>query len=126
MSTYDTRFFMEHYYSNDKNVLVKTTRMIRNDKNKNISVIVLHEVYKLTLEKDGREVANLRVQLLEKDFKIVNVDSEIAKLSAEIRHKYKIPMADSIISATAKKLNMPCITDDPHITQIKEIKTKWI
>jgi len=35
-------------------------------------------------------------------------------------------MADSIIATTALNLKATCITDDPHIKTIKEIKTKWI
>jgi len=93
---------------------------------KYVSSVTIHEVYRLTLEKGGRAVAELRVSLLEKDFKVIPVDAELAKLSAELRHKYRIPMADSIIAATAKRLSAACVTDDPHLTQIKEIKTRWI
>jgi predicted nucleic acid-binding protein len=123
---YDTRFFIEHYYSKDKQVLRKTTEEIRKTKQKYISAIVIHEIYQLTLQKEGRQTAKIRTNLLEKDFKAINVDPETAKTSAEIRHKYKIPMADSIIAATTLALKAMCITDDPHIKTIKEIKTKWI
>jgi len=126
MSIYDTRFFIEHYYSKNEEVLKRTTNTLKTDKNKVISAIVVHEVYKLTLEKEGREQAKLRTRLLEKDFKVISVDAQIAKISAEIRHKYRIPLADSIIAATAKSLKLECITDDQHFIQIKEIKTKWI
>ncbi len=126
MKLYDTRFFFEHYYSSDEKTLSKTKAELKRREAKYISAITIHEVYKLTLEREGREVAELRAKLLEKDFKVVDVDVETARLSAELRHKYEIPMADSIIAATAKKLGAICITDDPHITQIKEIKTRWI
>ena len=49
----------------------------------------------------GRETAELRVSLIEKDFEVVPVDAELAKLSAELRHKYRVPMADGIIAASA-------------------------
>ncbi|KPV63938.1 MAG: hypothetical protein AOA66_0517 [Candidatus Bathyarchaeota archaeon BA2] len=87
---------------------------------------MIHETYQLTLEKEGRETATLRTNLLEKDFKVISVNSAIAKSSAELRHKYKIPMADSIIAATSLFVNAVCITNDPHLKSIKEIKTKWI
>jgi len=125
-AVYDTRFFFEHYYSKDKTILQKTKEAIRNVKQRYISAIVIHEVYQLTLQKEGRETAKLRTELLEKDFKTINVDPEIAKTSAEIRHKYKTSMADSIIAATTLTLKTTCITDDPHIKEIREIKTKWI
>ena len=126
MSVYDTRFFFEHYYSRDEETLKRTKTELRRRGRKYVSSVTIHEVYRLTLEKEGRAVAELRVSLLEKDFKVIPVDAELAKLSAELRHKYRIPMADSIIAATAKRLSAACVTDDPHLTQIKEIKTRWI
>jgi len=125
-AVYDTRFLIEHYYSKDEEVLRKTREEMRKTKERYISVIVIHEVYQLTLEREGRETAILRTNLLGKDFRIVNVDSEIAKTSAELRHKYKTSMADSIIAATSLSLNAICLSDDPHLKAIKEITTKWI
>jgi len=125
-TVYDTRFFVEHYYSKDEKILQKTKQKIRKTKQKYVSAIVTHEVYLFTLKREGRETAKLRTNLLVKDFKTINVDSKIAKASAEIRHKYKIPMADSIIAATTLSLKATCLTDDPHLKTIKEIKTKWI
>lgn len=87
---------------------------------------MLHEIHKLTLEKDGRNVAELRTKLLEKDYRVIPVDAAIARVSAQYRHKYRIPLADSIIAATAKITDAICLTDDKHIQQIKEIKTEWI
>ena len=123
---YDTRFFFEHYYSKDQKVLQKTKDEIRKNKERFISSIVVHEVYKLTLAKEGRETAVVRTGLLEKDFRIVNVDKVIAKSSAELRHKYSISMADSIIAATAQFLDAICLSDDPHLKLIKEIKVRWM
>jgi len=35
-------------------------------------------------------------------------------------------MTDSVIAATSLLLNAICISDDPHLKVIREIKTKWI
>ena len=64
--------------------------------------------------------------MLEQDYRVIEVDAEIAKLSAELRLKYKISMADSIIAATALSLKATCISDDPHFKAVSEIKTEWI
>jgi len=125
-TVYDTRFFIEHYYSQDETILQKTREELRQTKQRYISTIVIHEIYQLTLQKEDRETAKLRTNLLEKDFKTINVDPKIAKTSAEIRHKYKTSMADSIIAATTLTLKATCLTDDSHIKNIKEIKTKWM
>jgi predicted nucleic acid-binding protein len=124
-TVYDTRFFIEHYYSKDEKVLQRTKQELRG-REKYVSAIVIHEVYQLTLAREGREPAMLRTTLLEKDFKIVRVDAEIAKGSAELRHKYKLSMAHSMIAATASHLKASCVSDDPHFQTIKEIKTRWI
>ena len=125
-TTYDTRFFVEHYYSGDTRVTQSTTSEIRRERNKAVSSIVVHEVYRLTLQKEGRQVAQLRVGLLEKDFEVIPVNHELAVVSAEIRQENEIPMADSIIAATASKLRAVCVTDDPHIQKVRGVKTRWI
>lgn len=125
-ATYDTRFFVEHYYSKNAEVTSPTTKEIRREKEKSVSSIVIHEVYRLTLQKEGRQVARLRSELMSKEFEVVPVDEQLAVVSAELRQKYGIPMADSIIAATAIALRAVCVTDDPHIMKIREIRTRWI
>ncbi len=125
-TAYDTRFFLEHYYSREAIVLRKTQAAIRKVKERFISAIVLHEIYWLTLQTEGQETAELRATLLEKDFKIVKIDAEIAKTSAQLRHKYRLNMADSIIVATAQLLKATCLSDDPHFKTVDEIKTAWL
>jgi len=125
-TVYDTRFFIEHFYSDNGDVLRKMKEEIRKVREKYVSAIVIHEIYQLTLMRGGRETAILRAGMLEQDFKVVKIDAEIAKSSAELRHKYRISMADSIIAATALFLKATCLSDDPHLEAIKEIKTRWI
>jgi len=93
---------------------------------KSISAITIYEIYKLTLQTDGKDVADLRVRLLEKDFKVVNVDPRIAKEAAMIWHKYRLPMADAIIVATSTVSEADCVTNDPHFSSTGEITTRWI
>jgi predicted nucleic acid-binding protein len=123
---FDTRFFIEHYYSGDQRILRKTKDEIRRNRGRFISSIVIHEIYWLTLGCEGHETAVLRADLLEKDFKVVNIDAEIARVSAELRRKYKLRLADSIIAATALVLKATCLSDDPHLESVREIRTKWI
>jgi predicted nucleic acid-binding protein len=117
---------MEHYYGQNQAVVQKTKETIRKTPERFISSIVLHEVYQLTLKLEGRELAILRTALLEKDFRVVNIDLEIAKSSAEIRHRYKMSLADSIIAATALQLKATCLSDDKHFKNVTELKTAWI
>jgi len=124
---YDTRFFVEHFYSSDNDILARTKRELSDPSlQKTVSVIALHEFYRLNLERAGRDVALIRTNMIKDDFRCIDVDSRISIRGAEIRKKYTIPMGDSLIAATVSELNAVCVTDDPHIRDIKEIKTRWI
>jgi predicted nucleic acid-binding protein len=124
-AVYDTRFFDELYNSKDES-LKKKIRLEKERKEKFVSTIVLHELYKLSLANEGREIAKLKIAFVKKDFEVVPVDSQIAEVSAEFRQKYNLSMGDSMIAATAAMLNAVCVSDDPHFQQVKEIKTTWI
>jgi predicted nucleic acid-binding protein len=99
---------------------------IRKTKNRYISSIVIHEIYLLSLKKEERKTATLRRDHIEKAFRIVDVDSELASSSAELRHKYGISLADSLIASTSRLMGAPCVTDDPHLASVKDIKTRWV
>ena len=123
-AVYDTRFFAELFYSATESF---NKRILEHkSKDKFISAVVIHEIYRLALKREGRETAKLKVALIEKDFKVISLDKSIAQLSAELRHKYNLSMGDSMIAATAASLSAVCVTDDPHFKQIKEIETAWI
>ncbi len=124
-ATYDSRFFIELFYSTDQTQRRKIEEKKR-IKNKYVSAIVLHEVYNVSLARQGREVAKERAATMKEDFQIIPVDEQIAQASAELRHKYNLSMGDSMIATTALMLKAVCITDDQHIKQIKEIQTAWI
>jgi len=124
-TVYDTRFFVELYYSKETEKLNKI-KAEKNRREKYVSTISIHEIYNLTLKREGRQTAQLRATLLEKDFKTRPVTAEISRASAELRHKYNISMADSIIAATAQSLQATVTSDDPHFQKIKEITTRWI
>ena len=109
-AVYDSRFFAESYYSKDESVLKKLRNL--KVKERYISAVVIHEVYNLALKREGREIAQTKIAGLRIEFEIVSVDDHIAEASAELRHKYDLPMGDSMIAATALMLKAVCITDD--------------
>ncbi len=124
-ASYDSRFFVEFFYSKDEN-LQRKIRVEKKRKEKYVSTVVIHEVYKLSLAREGRETATLRAVLMKKDFQVIPVDDQIAQISAELRHRYNLSMGDSMVAATASILKAVCVSDDPHFQQIKEIETTWI
>jgi predicted nucleic acid-binding protein len=124
-AVYDTRFFVEFYYSKDQTLRKRITEKKR-FLTKYVSAIVVHEVYNLSIAQAGRETAKLRVSSIKAEFQVIPVDDQIAQVSAELRHKYNLSMGDSMIAATAVELKAVCISDDPHFKQIKEIEVEWI
>jgi toxin FitB len=125
-AVFDTRFFIAGYYSPNQLHTKKLNEKVKSTKERFVSAIVLHEVYQFTLRKNGRETARLRTALIEQDYEVIDVTADIAKSSAELRLKYNMSMADSIIAATALSLKATCLSDDPHFKAVKEIKTDWI
>jgi predicted nucleic acid-binding protein len=123
-AVYDTRFFAELFYSTDESLQKKI--LVQKFRKRFTSTVVIHEIYRLALKREGRETAKLKVAMIKKDFEIIPVDEQIAQLSAEFRHKCNLSMGDSMIAATASILKAVCITDDPHFKQINEIETDWI
>lgn|SRR5487761_66907 len=125
-NSYDTRFLVELYYSSDRNQQTRIKEILLRSKPNYMSTAVLSEIYMLTLQKEGRDVADIRWRSLAKDFRLVDVDPQIAIGAALIKHKHSMPFADSIVAATAKALHVPCYTDDLHFESIDGLSVKWI
>jgi len=120
---FETRYFWSVFTTKDPDQLRKLRIIFENARKKFASAVSIYEVYKLTLSQEGKAVADLRTDTIKKQFTMVEVDSEIAEEGARISHKLRAPMADSLIMATARKLNLPCVTDDPHFTEVKKV---WV
>jgi predicted nucleic acid-binding protein len=120
---FDTRYFWAVFTSKNPEFLDKLRTIFDGSKSAYASSISLYEVYKLTISQEDRTVADLRVDSIKKEFKIIDVDPEIAEEAARISHRVKVPMADALIMATARKLRVPCATDDPHFTEVKRV---WV
>jgi toxin FitB len=120
---FETRYFWARLAPSSPEQLQKLKELIRKPGRKFVSSITIYEIFKLTIEKEGKDVAELRVRVIESEFEIIQVSAEIAKEGAKIAAKLKIPMADSLIMATAKELSVPCVTDDPHYSEIRKV---WV
>jgi predicted nucleic acid-binding protein len=118
---FDTRYFWAVFTSKSPEFVKKLRSIFDGSKNAFASSITLYEVYKLSISHEDRTVAELRVNSIKKEFTIINVDPEIAEEAARVSHRVKVPMADALIMATARKLRVPCATDDPHFTEVKRI-----
>lgn len=132
--TFDTTFFVLHYFSNEETVLSKTKKIlthIRKLGNEGLlPTIVLGEFYVLVRKKAGRDIAEKYFNdLVNSGLSIAELTKDIAKQAGVLRHKYeeKIPWGDCIIAATAF-LNKAefLLTEDAHFKRFKEVKAETI
>jgi toxin FitB len=122
---YDTRFFVEYFYSEDTEILRKLKEELRLTKERLVSALTVHEIHRINLLREGKDFAALRCNTIRRDFRVIDVDYKTAIKSAEIRSKHKMPMADSVIAATAQIYECPLFSDDNHFKEIERLKTKW-
>ncbi|MDG6910915.1 MAG: PIN domain-containing protein [Nitrososphaerota archaeon] len=120
---FDTRYFWAVFTSKSPEEMSKLKALLEKSKSAFASSVTIFEVYKLTLAGEGRAVAKLRADTIEREFDVIDVDKEIAEQGAEISHKLHVPMADALIMATSKRLRLPCVTDDPHFSEVKKV---WV
>ena len=125
-SLYDTRFFVEYFYSGDAELLRRLKEDLKAVRERMVSALTVHEIHRINLEKEGREVATLRSETICRDFNVVDVYYETAVISAELRSRHRMPMADSVIAATAQIHGCSLVSDDPHFQGIKNLKTRWL
>ena len=122
---YDTRFFFDYFYSDNAELVSKLKQEAKSTKEKLVSVLTIHELHHINMKRSGKEVATLRSHTIFAEFTVVDVDYAIAVQSAELRSTRKMPMADSVIAATAQVYGCTLISDDAHFKGIPNLKTKW-
>jgi predicted nucleic acid-binding protein len=129
----DTRFLVTHFIASDEETKKWTKTTLETlQKQPNLGIIpsiVIHEFYKFEMQTLGIDVANIRINIIMKsNLTITDLDSAIAIEAARLRCRYAdLPTADAIIAATSINSSANFVlTDDKHIKQIKETKTKWI
>ena len=86
-----------------------------------VPTICIHEVFKSVLRQRGEELA-LKVIAIMEQATVVDLDMHIAMMSARISHDLKIPMADSIVLATARKYRATLWTQDSDFEGIPDVK----
>jgi len=129
---FETRFFVYFFASPDLETHRKLLRLMDGFRPRFVSAITLFEIYKLSLEREGKEMAETRVARIRREFQVVPVTGSIAVRGAQLKHAAKvrsnedIPMADSLIGATSLVNRALCISDSPHFDKMPQVKRKWI
>ena len=94
---------------------------IEDTKNLLVPVICIYEVFKKLLQQSGDNEAQIHVSDM-KQGKIIEIDESLAFSAAKLSAELKLPMADSLILATARTNNAILWTQDEHFKDLDGVK----
>jgi predicted nucleic acid-binding protein len=86
-----------------------------------VPVITIYEVFKVVLRESSEDMALQAVAAMQKG-KIIDLTVTIAMKASKLSLQHNLPMADSIIVATARKYNCIIWTQDADFQQIEGVK----
>lgn len=86
-----------------------------------VPTICIYEVFKAVLRQRGEDAALQAIALM-KQGATINLTDDLALQAAKISLDYKIPMADSIILATARAHEAVLWTQDHYFMDIEGVK----
>lgn len=119
MNIVDSSGWLE-YFADSRNAK-NFAKAIEDTKNFIVPTISIYEVFKKVLHEKNEELA-LRVIAHMKQGIVIEMDIEIALFAAKLAHEIKLPMADSLILATARKYNATIWTQDEDFAGLDGIK----
>ena len=94
---------------------------IQDIKNLAVSPINIYEVFKKILEQKDENAALEAIAVMEQA-RVIDFNSTLALFSAGLSYELKLPMADSIILATARSLKATLWTQDLHFANLPDVK----
>jgi len=118
MNIIDSSLWVEYFLENDIDQSI--IDIIRDTDNLCIPVICLYEVYKKFLTIGDVEKANIAVAIMQ-NAAVIEMNPQLAILAAQLGKQHKLPMADSIIYATAVLYNSEIYSQDKHFEQLERV-----
>lgn len=119
MNLIDSSCWLEYF--SGRNTCKEYEEIIEDISNVIVPVIVLYEVFKKLIIETSEGNALKAVAHMQLG-KVVTIDSTIAISAARISVEYKLPMADSIILAIARRYNSTIYTHDEHFACIQGVR----
>lgn len=121
MNVVDSSGWLE-YFADEKNsnffapIIENTSELI-------VPVISIYEVFKKIISQRSENEGLYAVALMKQGL-VVDIDEYISLIAAKLSVKYKLPMADSIILATAQKFQATLWTQDADFKGIDDVEYK--
>jgi len=119
MNVVDSSGWLE-YFINGKNAAFFAP-IIENAAEVLVPTISLFEVFKRVLIEKDRDDALEAIALM-KEGHVVDLDDNLALSAAELSYEMQLPLADSIILATARANDAVLWTQDAHFKSIEGVK----
>ena len=86
-----------------------------------VPVITIYEVFKVVCRQRGEDAALQAVALMQQGT-VVELSASLAMIAANLSLAAGLPMADSIILATARQLEAPLWTQDEHFHDMSGVR----
>ena len=86
-----------------------------------VPVISVYEVFKRILQQRSESEALQAVAVMMRG-RVVDLDAQLALIAARLSTQYRIPMADSVILATARAHGATLWTQDEHFEPIEGVQ----
>lgn len=115
----DSCGWIEYFFDEPNSEFFK--KPIVNSKNLIVPSICLHEVYKYLLLKRGEDAAIEAASGMATG-RIVSLDEDLALRAAKIGVGLRLPVADSIVLATAVKFDAAVWTQDSHFRELAGVR----
>jgi predicted nucleic acid-binding protein len=118
MNIVDSSLWVEYFLENDIDQSVIDT--IKDADNLYIPVITLYEIYRKFLSIGDSKKANIAVAIMQ-NAAIIGINPQMAVLAAQLGKQHSLPMADSIIYATAVLWDAELYTQDTHFENLDRV-----
>jgi len=118
MNIVDSSLWVEYFLENDIDESV--IEAIKDADHLYIPVISLYEVYKKFLSIGDSEKADIALNIMQ-NADVVGINPQLAVLAAQLGKQHKLPMADSIIYATAVLWDAELYTQDKHFENLDRV-----
>lgn len=119
MNLVDTSGWLE-YFTDGKNAQ-RFAATIENNEKLIVSVINIYEVYKKIISEKDENSAIQAISIMQQAT-VVDISSDVSIYAAKLSAKYEIPMADSLIYATALLNNAIVWTQDSDFSELEHVK----
>lgn len=119
MNLVDSSGWLEYF--TDSNNAEYFAPIIENTEDLIVSVVNLYEVYKKILTEKGENSAIQAMALMQQS-KVIDLNEPIAIFAAKLSADHKLPMADSLIYATAKMHDALVWTQDSDFENLEDVK----